>query len=129
MLETKVRDHPKMKFELLFFAEGPVKRFSFQWTSKLPKKKKNYRPVFVKNNLSNFHEIFFWVHPFSTYAKFSEKLKFLTPWCAHVRVRIKGWEILVFRKFCLRTKWINPFSRKLPKTPIHWDSLSFIFQG
>ena len=25
-----------------------------------------------------------WVHPFRTYAKFSEKLTFLTPWYAHV---------------------------------------------
>ena len=29
-------------------------------------------------------------HPFSTYAKFSEKLTFLTPWYAHERVRIRG---------------------------------------
>ena len=29
-------------------------------------------------------------HPFSTYANFSEKLTFLTPWYAHVRVRIRG---------------------------------------
>ena len=29
-------------------------------------------------------------HSFSTYAKFSEKLIFLTPWYAHVRVRIRG---------------------------------------
>ena len=30
-----------------------------------------------------------WDHPFSTYAKFSEKLTFLTPRYAHVRVRIR----------------------------------------
>ena len=36
-------------------------------------------------------------HSFSTYAKFSEKLTF-TRWYAHVRVRIRGLEILVFRK-------------------------------
>ena len=41
-------------------------------------------------------------HPFGTYAKFSEKLTFLTPWYAHVRVRIKGKEMLIFRKI-LRT--------------------------
>ena len=29
-------------------------------------------------------------HPFSTYAKFSEKLTFVTPRYAHVRVRIMG---------------------------------------
>ena len=29
------------------------------------------------------------VHPFSTYTKFSEKLTFLTPWYAHIRVRIR----------------------------------------
>ena len=37
-------------------------------------------------------------HPLSTYTKFSEKLTFLTPWYAHVRVRIRGLEMLVFRK-------------------------------
>ena len=30
------------------------------------------------------------VHPFSKYAKFAEKLKFLTPRYTHVRVRIRG---------------------------------------
>ena len=41
-------------------------------------------------------------HPFSTCAKFSEKLTLLTPWYTHVRVRIRGIEMLVFRKI-LRT--------------------------
>ena len=41
-------------------------------------------------------------HPLSRYAKSSEKLTFLTPWYAHVRVRIKGLEMSVFRKI-LRT--------------------------
>ena len=36
--------------------------------------------------------------PLSTYAKFSEKLTFLTLWYAHVRVCIRGLEMLVFRK-------------------------------
>ena len=31
-----------------------------------------------------------WDHPFITLAKFSEELTFLTPWYAHVRVRISG---------------------------------------
>ena len=29
-------------------------------------------------------------HPFSTYAKFFEKLTFLTPWYTHVRARIRN---------------------------------------
>ena len=37
-------------------------------------------------------------HPLSTYPEFSEKLTFLTPWYAHAHVRVKGLEILVFRK-------------------------------
>ena len=37
-------------------------------------------------------------HLLRTYAKFSEKLIFLTPWYAHVRVRIRGLQMLVFRK-------------------------------
>ena len=35
-------------------------------------------------------------HPLCTYAKFSEKLTFLTPRYAHVRARIRGLEMLVF---------------------------------
>ena len=41
-------------------------------------------------------------HLLSTYAKFSEKPTFLTSWDAHVRVRFRGLEMLVFRKI-LRT--------------------------
>ena len=41
-------------------------------------------------------------HPFGTYAKFSEKLIFQTPWYAQVRVRIRGLEKLVFRKIMIR---------------------------
>ena len=47
-----------------------------------------------------------WVHSLSTYAKFSVKLTFLTPWYAHVRVRVRGSEMLVFRKI-LRTYEMN----------------------
>ena len=35
-------------------------------------------------------------HPLSTYAKYSEKLTFVTPWYAHVRVLIRGLQMLVF---------------------------------
>ena len=38
------------------------------------------------------------VHPLSRYKNFSEKLKFLTPRYTHVRVRIRGLEMLVLRK-------------------------------
>ena len=41
-------------------------------------------------------------HPLSTYAKFSEKLRFLNPWYANVCVRIKWLEMLVFRKILHR---------------------------
>ena len=37
-------------------------------------------------------------HPFNTYAKFSEKLTFLTP----------DTHTLFFGKLCVRTKWMNP---------------------
>ena len=37
--------------------------------------------------------------------KISKKLTFLTPWCAHICVRIRGYEMLVFGKCCVRTKW------------------------
>ena len=45
-------------------------------------------------------------HPLSTYAKFSEKLTFQSPWYAHVCVRIRGLEMLVFWKI-LRTYLID----------------------
>ena len=41
-------------------------------------------------------------YPLSTYATFSEKLTFLTPRYAHVRVRTRGLEMLFFPKI-LRT--------------------------
>ena len=40
-------------------------------------------------------------HPFSTYAKSSEKLTFLTPWYAHERKNCS-----FFGKYCVRTKWM-----------------------
>ena len=47
--------------------------------------------------------------PLSTYAKFSEKLTFLNPRYAHVGVRIRRLEMLVFRRI-LRTYLIDgPF--------------------
>ena len=52
-------------------------------------------------------------HPFSTYTKFSEKLTFLTPWCAHICVHVPDTHIYVcvsggkkcwfFRKFYVGT--------------------------
>ena len=35
-------------------------------------------------------------HPFSTWAKCSKKLTFLTSWYAHERVHIRRWKMLVF---------------------------------
>ena len=46
---------------------------------------------------------------FSTYAKLSGKLTFLTPWYAHQRLRIRGQKMLVFGKFCGRTEWIMSY--------------------
>ena len=51
-----------------------------------------------------------WGYPLSTYAKFSEKLTLLTPWCAHVHVRIRGLEILVFRKILRMYFMDSPFA-------------------
>ena len=49
-----------------------------------------------------FLDLLLWGHALSTYVKFSEKLTFLTPRYAHVRLRTRGLEMLVFRKI-LRT--------------------------
>ena len=58
-----------------------------------------------------FHIRILRAHPLSTYAKFSEELTFLTPWYAHVRLPIRGLEMLVFRKI-LRTYVMNdPYDR------------------
>ena len=62
-------------------------------------------------------------YPLSTYAKFSDKLTSLTPWYAHVGVRIRGLEMSVFRKILLTylmddslisiwSNMINKFDRK-----------------
>ena len=47
---------------------------------------------------SNYSKVFYRGYPLSTCANFSVKLTFLTLWYAHVRVRIRGLEMLVFRK-------------------------------
>ena len=54
-----------------------------------------------------------WDHLFGTYRKISEKLLFPTTWYTHVNVRIRRSEILIFGKFCVRTKWMNPICIKL----------------
>ena len=46
-----------------------------------------------------------WVHPFSAYTKFSEKLTFLTP--TYVCVS-GGKKYQFFGKFCVRTTWMIP---------------------
>ena len=45
------------------------------------------------------------------YATFSERLTFLTPWYAHVHVRIGGKKCWFIRKFCLCTESKIPRSR------------------
>ena len=59
----------------------------------------NYQKIWFKfSNLFEFHFFIDSDHTFSTYAKCSEKLNFLTPWYAHECVHIRGYEMLVFRK-------------------------------
>ena len=68
--------------------------------------------VWRRSEVIHFSEII-WGDPVSTFAKFSEKLIFLTLLIRHVphlRVRFKGLEMLVFRKV-LRTYLMNdPFA-------------------
>ena len=62
------------------------------------------------------------------HAKFSEKRTFLTPWYAHVSVRIRGQEMFVFQKIsralfsCKHPLWDSPFCLKP-------DQLNFSFCG
>ena len=66
------------------------------------RKNKHYKYYvhYCRTNMSEGYMYFYlsWNHPFSTYAKLSEKLTFLTPW------RIREKEMLVFGKFCVHTK-------------------------
>ena len=62
-------------------------------------------------------------HWFSTFAKFSEKLTLIT----HVRVRIRGYEMLVFRNFCKRTIWIIPDSICLEVYSEPWQISEGVF--
>ena len=48
-------------------------------------------------------------HPFSTYAKFFEKLTFLIPWYAHVGVHIKWKKVSYSEEFFVHTKRIVPY--------------------
>ena len=57
-------------------------------------------------------------HLFGAYAKVKKKLKFLTPWYAHVRVLIKGLEMLVFRKILRMYK----MDGLLSNTEIKWNT-------
>ena len=56
-------------------------------------------------------------HPLSTYAKFFEKLTFLATWYAHVRVRIRGLEMLVFRK--ILSTYLMDDPQEIRRTSIH----------
>ena len=70
------------------------------------------------------------VYPLSTHAKFSERLTFPTPWYAHVRVRIRGLEKLVFRNI-LRTYLINgwPLTHKNYFFPMHLQNRCDLYKS
>ena len=57
-----------------------------------------------------------WGHSLSTYAKVSEKLTFLTPQYAHVRVRIRGLEMFVFRNILRTYLMDDPLCGNVNKT-------------
>ena len=65
------------------------------------------------------------VHPFSMYAKFSEKLTFLTSWYAHICVRSRGLKILVLQKI-VRT-YLNGWSH-IGQRVCHPDINSYILR-
>ena len=52
-----------------------------------------------------------WGHSFSTHTKFSEKVPFCTPRYAHVRVRIRGYEMVVFRKILCMYYTNDPYCK------------------
>ena len=60
-------------------------------------------------------------HLFSTFTNFSGKQAFLTSWYTHIRVRIRGWEILVFRKVFadILNEWVLHFALNISKKYEH----------
>ena len=73
--------------------------------------------------------IFLRGHPLSAYAKFPEKLTFLTPWYAHVPVLTRGLEMLVFGKFCVFTSWMAPYFSRILCLEYAWSSRIYIKVG
>ena len=78
------------------------------------------RSYFVTSWPTIFLDRHFRNHPLSMYAKFSEKLTFLTSWYAHIRVRNRRLEMLVFQKIVRTYLMDGP----LLKNSL-WFSLSF----
>ena len=65
--------------------------------------------------------------PLSTYAKFSEKLTFLTTWYAHIRMRIRALEMLIFWKI-LRTYLIDdPYLKTIPI--IYYGAFNYLIKN
>ena len=64
-----------------------------------------------------------WVYPFSTYAKFSEKLTFLTPWCAYQGVR----NVSFSENFAYVLNGWSPYLRILMFDNNSYQKASFIF--
>ena len=63
--------------------------------------------------------------PLSTYRKFYENLTFLTPWYAHVRVRIRGLEMLIFSEnfpYLLNGWPLNTFEMSVVLVSFSWIS-------
>ena len=69
-----------------------------------------------------------WVHTLSAYTKFSEKLKFLTPWYANVRMRIRELEMLVLRKILPTYLMDDPFPNVyFSSWNILWKTTDFLY--
>ena len=67
----------------------------------------------------NIAEWLAWDHPFSRYAKFTEKLTFLSALYAHVCVGTRGQELIVFQKN-LHANWLaDPFEIAFLNFPVH----------
>ena len=87
---------------LIFNQKATPHRFflGILWNSELPRT--ILSDYLWSSLLFKIHSSFYGTNDFSTYAKFPEKLTFLTPWYAHVRVHIWEYEMLIFRR-TLRT--------------------------
>ena len=65
-----------------------------------------------------YRKFYVWNHPFNTYTRFAEKLKFLPPE-PHTDVS-GGKKCKYLRKFCVFSKWMIPMANFIVSLKLQW---------